>query len=86
MRRGRRWLLSSFGLEGDAQEYLTHARAYSGRGDLRLAATAYDRAYGLAPDDAAITAVSEGVRGFALDATTAAALWKKSEEMVGETF
>ncbi len=38
------------------------------------------------PDDAAITAVSEGVRGYALDAKTAEALWKKSEEMVGEAF
>jgi NAD(P)-dependent dehydrogenase (short-subunit alcohol dehydrogenase family) len=38
------------------------------------------------PDDATITAVSEGVRGYALDARTAEALWKKSEEMVGESF
>jgi NAD(P)-dependent dehydrogenase (short-subunit alcohol dehydrogenase family) len=38
------------------------------------------------PDDATITAVSEGVRGYALDAKTAEALWKKSEEMVGESF
>ena len=37
-------------------------------------------------DDISITGVSEGVRGFALDAKTAAALWKKSEEMVGESF
>ena len=38
------------------------------------------------PDDATITAVSEGVRGYALDANNAEALWKKSEEMVGESF
>ena len=38
------------------------------------------------PDDAPITAVSEGVRGYALDAKTAEALWKKSEELVGESF
>jgi NAD(P)-dependent dehydrogenase (short-subunit alcohol dehydrogenase family) len=38
------------------------------------------------PDDATITAVSEGVRGYALDAKTAEALWKKSEELVGESF
>jgi NAD(P)-dependent dehydrogenase (short-subunit alcohol dehydrogenase family) len=38
------------------------------------------------PDDATITAVSEGVRGYALDAKTAEALWEKSEEMVGESF
>jgi len=38
------------------------------------------------PDDATITAASEGVRGYALDAKTAEALWKKSEEMVGESF
>lgn len=38
------------------------------------------------PDDAPITAVSEGVRGYALDAKNAEALWKKSEELVGESF
>jgi NAD(P)-dependent dehydrogenase (short-subunit alcohol dehydrogenase family) len=38
------------------------------------------------PDDPTITAVSEGVRGYALDATNAEALWKKSEELVGESF
>jgi hypothetical protein len=37
-------------------------------------------------DDAVITPVSEGVRAYALDAANAEALWKKSEEMVGETF
>ena len=40
----------------------------------------------IVPDDAVITAVSEGVRGYALDPKTAEALWKKSEEMVGESF
>jgi NAD(P)-dependent dehydrogenase (short-subunit alcohol dehydrogenase family) len=38
------------------------------------------------PDDAPITAVSEGVRGYALDPNNAEALWKKSEELVGESF
>jgi NAD(P)-dependent dehydrogenase (short-subunit alcohol dehydrogenase family) len=38
------------------------------------------------PDDATITAVSEGVRGYALDAKNAELLWKKSEELVGESF
>jgi NAD(P)-dependent dehydrogenase (short-subunit alcohol dehydrogenase family) len=38
------------------------------------------------PDDAIISAISEGVRGYALDSKMAAALWKKSEEMVGESF
>jgi hypothetical protein len=38
------------------------------------------------PDDVTITAVSEGVRGYAVDPTNAEALWKKSEEMVGESF
>jgi NAD(P)-dependent dehydrogenase (short-subunit alcohol dehydrogenase family) len=38
------------------------------------------------PDDVSITAISEGVRGYALDSTAAVALWKKSEEMVGESF
>jgi NAD(P)-dependent dehydrogenase (short-subunit alcohol dehydrogenase family) len=37
------------------------------------------------PDDAT-TAVSEGVRGYALDPKNAEALWKKSEELVGESF
>ncbi|MBB5342304.1 hypothetical protein HDF10_000254 [Edaphobacter lichenicola] len=30
--------------------------------------------------------LDEGVRGFALDSQNAVALWKKSEEMIGETF
>jgi NAD(P)-dependent dehydrogenase (short-subunit alcohol dehydrogenase family) len=38
------------------------------------------------PDDVRISAISEGVRGYALDSTNAAALWKKSEEMIGESF
>jgi NAD(P)-dependent dehydrogenase (short-subunit alcohol dehydrogenase family) len=38
------------------------------------------------PADATITAISEGVRGYAVDAKTAEALWKKSEELVGESF
>lgn len=38
------------------------------------------------PDRATFTAISEGVCGFALDPNHAEALWKKSEEMVGETF
>ena len=37
-------------------------------------------------DDTEITAAGEGVRAYALDGNTAQALWKKSEEMVGETF
>ena len=37
-------------------------------------------------DSAAISAASEGVRGYALDPNNAEALWKKSEEMVGERF
>jgi NAD(P)-dependent dehydrogenase (short-subunit alcohol dehydrogenase family) len=40
----------------------------------------------IVPDDATITAVSEGVRGYALDAKNAETLWKKSEELVGESF
>jgi NAD(P)-dependent dehydrogenase (short-subunit alcohol dehydrogenase family) len=36
-------------------------------------------------DDTTITAVSEGVRGYALDAKNAEALWKKSEELVGKS-
>src|SRR5215475_3464576 len=37
-------------------------------------------------DDVTINAVSEGVRGYALDPKNAEALWKKSEELVGERF
>src|SRR5271163_590131 len=40
----------------------------------------------LVPDDVTISAISEGVRGYALDANTAEALWKKSEELVRESF
>ncbi|HEY0703089.1 MAG TPA: SDR family NAD(P)-dependent oxidoreductase [Candidatus Acidoferrales bacterium] len=40
----------------------------------------------IVPDNIAIGGASEGVRGYALDAKAAEALWKKSEEMVGETF
>jgi NAD(P)-dependent dehydrogenase (short-subunit alcohol dehydrogenase family) len=40
----------------------------------------------LVADDVIISAISEGVRGYALDSTNAAALWAKSEEMVGESF
>src|SRR6201987_5408306 len=38
------------------------------------------------PGDVSIRAIREGVRGYALDPSTAAALWKKSEELVGEPF
>src|ERR1700730_7229769 len=38
------------------------------------------------PDDATISAISEGVRGYAVDPRNAEALWKKSEELVGESF
>jgi len=40
----------------------------------------------IVPDNVTITAVSEGVRAYALDPDTAEALWKKSEELVGESF
>jgi NAD(P)-dependent dehydrogenase (short-subunit alcohol dehydrogenase family) len=40
----------------------------------------------LVPDHVTITAISEGVRGYALDPNNAEALWKKSEELVGESF
>jgi len=38
------------------------------------------------PDDVTISAISEGARGYALDPKNAEALWKKSEELVGESF
>jgi NAD(P)-dependent dehydrogenase (short-subunit alcohol dehydrogenase family) len=37
-------------------------------------------------DDVVISAISEGVRAYALDAALAEKLWRKSEEMVGESF
>ena len=40
----------------------------------------------IAPEHIAITGVSDGVRAYALDAKSAEALWKKSEELVGESF
>jgi NAD(P)-dependent dehydrogenase (short-subunit alcohol dehydrogenase family) len=40
----------------------------------------------LVPDGVAITVISEGVRAYALDPANAEALWKKSEEMVEESF
>jgi NAD(P)-dependent dehydrogenase (short-subunit alcohol dehydrogenase family) len=40
----------------------------------------------IVPDHVAISAISEGVRGYALDPNNAEALWKKSEELVGESF
>ena len=36
--------------------------------------------------DSQVSAISKGVRGYALDAENAKALWKKSEELVGEVF
>jgi hypothetical protein len=40
----------------------------------------------IVPDDAVISPISEGVRAYALDLHNAEALWKKSEELVGESF
>jgi NAD(P)-dependent dehydrogenase (short-subunit alcohol dehydrogenase family) len=40
----------------------------------------------IVPDDAVISAMSEGVRGYALDPDNAEALWRKSEELVGESW
>jgi NAD(P)-dependent dehydrogenase (short-subunit alcohol dehydrogenase family) len=37
-------------------------------------------------EDQPISVISEGVRAYALDPANAEGLWKKSEEMVGETF
>ena len=37
-------------------------------------------------DDVTISAISEGVRGYALDPKNAETLWRKSEELVGEAF
>lgn len=40
----------------------------------------------IVPDHVTISAISEGVRGYAVDPKAAEALWKKSEELVGESF
>jgi len=40
----------------------------------------------IVPDHATITAVSEGVRAYALDPKAAEALWHKSEALVRESF
>ena len=40
----------------------------------------------IVPTDQPISVISEGVRAYALDPANAEALWKKSEEMVGESF
>ena len=40
----------------------------------------------IVPDHAVISAISEGVRSYALDPRNAEALWKKSEELAGESF
>jgi NAD(P)-dependent dehydrogenase (short-subunit alcohol dehydrogenase family) len=40
----------------------------------------------LIPADSQVSAIGVGVRGYALDPESAKALWKKSEEMVGEAF
>ena len=40
----------------------------------------------LVPDNVPINTMSEGVLGYALDPYNAEALWKKSEELVGESF
>jgi NAD(P)-dependent dehydrogenase (short-subunit alcohol dehydrogenase family) len=40
----------------------------------------------IVPDDRIISPISEGVRGYALDPRAAEALWRKSEELVGEKF
>ena len=38
------------------------------------------------PDDVTLNVGTEGVRGYALDPNNAESLWKKSEELVGESF
>jgi NAD(P)-dependent dehydrogenase (short-subunit alcohol dehydrogenase family) len=40
----------------------------------------------IVPDDVTISRLSEGVRRYAIDPKNAEALWKKSEELVGESF
>jgi len=40
----------------------------------------------IVPDNVTLNVGSEGVRGYALDPKNAEALWKRSEELVGESF
>jgi NAD(P)-dependent dehydrogenase (short-subunit alcohol dehydrogenase family) len=40
----------------------------------------------IVPDNVTISLMNPGVRGYALDLQNAEALWKKSEELVGESF
>jgi NAD(P)-dependent dehydrogenase (short-subunit alcohol dehydrogenase family) len=40
----------------------------------------------IVPEDLPTSAMTEGVRSYALDSSNAEALWKKSEELVGESF
>jgi NAD(P)-dependent dehydrogenase (short-subunit alcohol dehydrogenase family) len=40
----------------------------------------------IVPDSVPVDAITEGVREYALDPRNAEALWKKSEELVGESF
>jgi NAD(P)-dependent dehydrogenase (short-subunit alcohol dehydrogenase family) len=40
----------------------------------------------LVPPHSQLSVISKGVRGYAIDPESAKALWKKSEQMVGETF
>ncbi len=57
MRRGeRRALLSAFAMEGDAAQYAAQARELAAQGEARLAATAFDRAYGLDPANQMVAA------------------------------
>lgn len=48
-------LLNSYGQEGDADEFYRFAQQAEFEGKLEIAATAYDRAFGLKPDDALIS-------------------------------
>ncbi|MFX1254027.1 MAG: SUMF1/EgtB/PvdO family nonheme iron enzyme, partial [Promethearchaeota archaeon] len=45
------WLLMEYGSAGDAEELFTLARELEKQGKFRIAATAYDRAFGLEPDN-----------------------------------
>src|SRR5690349_4836986 len=52
---GYDWLLNSCGLGGDAQSFLQLGTQLQQEGELHLAATAYDRAFGLEPHSESIT-------------------------------
>jgi sulfatase modifying factor 1 len=49
------WLYTAYGRDEDAEKYAALAEELAAQGDLHAAASAYDRAFGLHPEDSRIT-------------------------------